>query len=128
MTHEEAVVMKVLEYWCNKDAAEMVGLFSEEGVYDNVPDASPMHGKAAIRNWLNAVFQHCHVEADVLHIATQDNWVLSERVDTHVLGSKRIPLPVMNAAQIIDGKVAVWRDYYCRQMVKEIGLTVEHEA
>lgn len=128
MTHEEAVVMKVLEYWGNKDATSMVSLFTEEGVYDNVPDANPMRGKAAIRSWLDAVFQHCHVEAEVLHMASQGNWVLSERVDTHILGGKRIPLPVMNAAQIVDGRVAVWRDYYCRQMVKEIGLTVEQAS
>jgi limonene-1,2-epoxide hydrolase len=65
------------------------------------------------------------VEADVLHLACNGEWVLSERLDTHVLGEKRIPLPVMNISRVVDGKLALWRDYYDTQMVKNLGLVAD---
>jgi Limonene-1,2-epoxide hydrolase catalytic domain len=57
-------------------------------------------------------------DAEVLHLACDGAWVLSERLDTHVEGDRRMPLPVMNISRVVDGKLALWRDYYDMQMVK----------
>ena len=122
MTNEETVVRRVLEQWALKDPEALAQLFAEDGVYDNVPDEKPMEGHDAIRQWLSAVFQICRVEAEVLNIATNGEWVLSERIDTHIFNSGQWTLPVMNASRIVDGKVQIWRDYYCRKTVEQLGI------
>jgi len=114
----EAVVLNVLEAWAKADIEGMLELFSPEGVYDNVPDQKPMRGRGEIGAWLNRVFSHCWVEAELLHIATSGDWVLSERIDVHVFGDARRALPVMNAAKVVGGKIDCWRDYYCRKTVE----------
>jgi len=119
---EEAVVRRVLELWASRDADAMVSLFAEDGVYDNVPAAQPLRGREAVREWLQGVFEQLWVEVDLLHIARSGEWVLSERVDTHVHGDRRLPLPVMNASRVVDGKVVIWRDYYDQKTVVELGL------
>lgn len=121
MGSEEKVVRQMCELWGVPDADGMVAMFAEDGVYHNVPE-EPMVGHEAIRSWLQMVCAHVRVEADVLHLACDGEWVLSERLDTHVLGDKRIPLPVMNISRVVDGKLALFRDYYDTQMVKNLGL------
>jgi limonene-1,2-epoxide hydrolase len=68
------------------------------------------------------VFKPMIVEVEILHLAQDGEWALSERLDTHVEGDRRMPLPVMNISHIVDGKVALWRDYYDTQMCKDLDL------
>ena len=118
---EEAVVRTLCELWATRDADAMVEQFAEDGVYHNVPDA-PMEGRDAIRSWLRMAFERLIVEAEVLHLACDGEWVLSERLDTHVEGDRRMPLPVMNISRVVDGKLVLWRDYYDTQMCRDLGL------
>lgn len=48
--------------------------------------------------------------------------LLSARLDDHVIGELHMPLPVINAARVVDGRFAVFRDYYDLKMVKEQGM------
>jgi limonene-1,2-epoxide hydrolase len=118
---EEAVVRQMSELWATRDADAMADLFAEDGVYHNIPDP-PMEGREAVRVWLRKVCERLGVEAMVLHLACDGEWVLSERLDTHVEGDHRMSLPVMNISRVVDGKLALWRDYYDTQMVKDLGL------
>jgi len=118
---QENVVRQMCRLWAARDVDGIVALFADDGVYHNVPEA-PMVGHAAMRPWLQMVCERMGVEAEVLHLACDGEWVLSERLDTHVEGSKRMALPVMNISRVIDGKLTLWRDYYDTQMVREIGL------
>lgn len=122
MDSAEKTVLRMYELWGVPDADGMVALFAEDGVYHNIPE-DPMVGHEAIRSWLQAVCAHVRVEVDVQHLACQGEWVLSERVDTHILGEKQIALPVMNVSHVVDGKLMLFRDYYDTQMVKTLGLT-----
>jgi limonene-1,2-epoxide hydrolase len=45
-------------------------------------------------------------------VATRDNLVFTERVDTFTVGGKVAPLPVMGIFEIRDGKISAWRDYF----------------
>jgi limonene-1,2-epoxide hydrolase len=99
----------------------MADLFSEDGIYHNVP-STPLEGRETVRGYLRKVCERLGVEADVLHLACDGEWVLSERLDTHVEGARRMSLPVMNISRVVDGKLALWRDYYDTQMVKSLGL------
>ncbi len=119
---EEAVVRRMCELWATRNADAMADLFAEDGVYHNVPNP-PMEGREAVRAYLHKVCERLGVEAVVLHLACDGEWVLSERLDTHVEGDRRMSLPVMNISRIVDGELVVWRDYYDTQMVKELGLT-----
>jgi len=110
------------ELWATRNADAMADLFAEHGVYHNVPNP-PMEGREAVRAYLRKVCERLGVEAAVLHLACDGEWVLSERLDIHVEGDRRMPLPVMNVSRVVDGKLVLWRDYYDTQMVKELGLT-----
>lgn len=48
-TEEAKVVMKVLEAWEKSDTEGMLECFSEDGIYDNMPDNNPLVGCDAIR-------------------------------------------------------------------------------
>lgn len=119
---EEAVVRRACELWASRDAGAMVGLFAKDGVYDNVPARAPFHGRDALRAWLEQVFEHLWVEIEVLHIPSKGEWVLSERLDTHVLGDRRLALPVMNTSRVVDGEIVLWRDYYDQKTVADLGI------
>ena len=122
----EAVVRKLLELWSTRDAEAMANLFADDGVYLNVPTNTPMVGRAAILEWLGFVFNHLErIDVEVLHMMSNGDWVLSERRDDHVFPNHVMPLPVMNAAQVVDGKITMWRDYYDHQTVVSHGVIDE---
>ncbi len=119
----EQVLSRFLALWAVRDAVGMADCFAEDGVYDNVPENRPMVGRAAILAWLEMCFQHItRIDVDILTIAGKGDWVLCERIDDHVVGDKHMRLPVANATQFRDGKIALFRDYYCRETVKELGI------
>lgn len=120
----EQLMRRFLSYWATRDAAGMVGCFAPHGVYDNVPDAKPMVGQEAIGAWLHTCFQHLsRIEVEILTLAVNGEWILSERLDDHIVGDKHMKLPVMNATRIVDGRIVLFRDYYDRKTVTELGLT-----
>jgi limonene-1,2-epoxide hydrolase len=119
----EALLRHFLALWADRDAAGMAACFAEDGVYDNVPEARPMLGRAAILAWLEMCFAHLsRIDVEVLTIASNGDWVLCERIDDHIVGEKHMRLPVANATQFSGGKIVLLRDYYCRQTVKELGI------
>jgi len=98
-------------------------MFAADGIYDNVPFNKPMKGREAILKWLNGCFEHLtRIDVEILHAASNGEWILSERIDDHVAGDKHMPLPVMNTTRIVDGKIQLFRDYFCRQTVSELGM------
>jgi limonene-1,2-epoxide hydrolase len=119
----EATMRRFLALWSARDASAMADCFAADGVYDNVPDKKPMIGRAAIRQWLDMCFQHLtRIDVEILNIASNGEWILSERVDDHIIGDRHMPLPVMNACRIVDGKIRMFRDYYDRKTVAELGM------
>ena len=52
------------------------------------------------------------VDFAVLHIAAVADTVLTERLDTFVIGASRVELPIAGIFDLRDGKIAVWRDYF----------------
>jgi len=119
----EDIIRRFLALWATRDADAMAAVFAEDGVYDNVPNKRPMEGRQAIRQWLGACFEHLtRIDVDILNMASNGEWTLSERLDTHVIGDHHMPLPVMNACRIVEGEIVMFRDYYDRQTVTELGM------
>lgn len=119
----EDLMRNFLALWKVRDAKGMAEHFAPDGIYDNVPENKPMVGRQAILEWLEMCFQHLtRIDVEVLNIASNGEWVLSERIDDHIAGEKHMPLPVMNATRFEDGKIVLFRDYYDRVTVKELGM------
>ncbi len=118
----EATVRQMLEMWAAPDPDAMAGLFREDGVYFNVPTDKPFRGREAIHQWLSSVANHLtRIDVELIHIASRDEWVLSERVDKHVVGDRTLVLPVMSICQVQEGRIAIWRDYYDQKTVESWG-------
>lgn len=119
----EQLMRRFLGYWSTRDAEAMIACFAEDGVYDNVPERKPMVGRAAIKSWLDRCFTHLtRIDVEILNHAVNGDWILSERLDDHIIGDKHMPLPVMNVTRIVDGRIVTFRDYYCRKTVAELGM------
>ena len=57
------------------------------------------------------------IEITIVHVAANEDVIMTERVDDFLVGGRRIPLPVMGACEVRDGKIAAWRDYFDREQL-----------
>ena len=104
------------------DLDAIVGHFTPDAVYHNIPMA-PVEGTDAIRATLMSFMSpETKVEFKVHHQATNGNVVLNERVDIFTTGDKVISIPVMGTFEVVDGKIAAWRDYFdLNQFMSQLG-------
>jgi len=122
-TGNEAIIRRFLALWATREPDAMAAMFAAHGIYDNVPNKQPMEGREAIRQWLGRCLEHLtRIEVEILNMASNGEWTLSERIDTHVIDDRHMPLPVMNACRIVNGEIVLFRDYYDRQTVSELGM------
>jgi len=111
-TESEKVVSDFCQAWSRRNLDEIMGFFSEDAVYHNIP-MEPARGKAAIRNVINAFLPMASsVEFKGLKTAAAGNLVMNERVDIFQMGGKRVELPVAGVFEVLNGKIAAWRDYF----------------
>ncbi len=121
MTPEETV-NAFCEAIATGDLDTILGHFRDDAVYHNIPMA-PVQGTDAIRATLAGFMSPgTVVEFKVLHQAVNGNVVLNERVDVFTTGDKVISLPVMGTFEVLDGKIAAWRDYFdLNQFMSQLG-------
>ena len=123
MSRAEDVVRDFCNAFSRCKVEELLGFFSDDAVYHNIP-IEPVKGKAAIEATLRQFIDpkgEAHFE--IKHLASAGPTVLTERVDRFVLNGKRIELPVMGAFEVgPDGKIRAWRDYFdLAQFTKQLG-------
>ncbi len=98
--------------WSTGDLDAILAFFTPDAIYHNIPIA-PVQGVDAIRTTIEGFSAGVDkVEFEVLAIAAAGNAVLTERVDRFISEAKTIALPVMGTFEIVDGKIAAWRDYF----------------
>jgi len=116
-TDAEKVVTEFCNAWPRKNIDELLGFFTDDAVYHNIP-MEPARGKAAIRTVINTFLPMAKaLHFKVLHSAGAGNIVFNERVDVFDLGNgKTISLPVAGVFEVTGGKIAAWRDYFDMQM------------
>jgi limonene-1,2-epoxide hydrolase len=108
----EQVVLNLCEAFAKHDAEALRPFLTDDVVYHNIP-IDPAVGIDAAIAFIEGFFGMSEsLVIEVLHVATRDNLVLTERVDTFTIGDKVAPLPVMGAFEIRDGKISAWRDYF----------------
>ena len=117
----------IVRDFCNAvprlDVEELVGFFTEDAVYHNIPIA-PVTGREAIASVLRQFLDPAsEAEFEVLALASSGTTVLTERVDRFVINDRKIELPVMGTFEVTpDGKLSAWRDYFdMAQFTKQMG-------
>jgi limonene-1,2-epoxide hydrolase len=112
MSQAEQVVRDFCAAWSRRDVDELLGFFTDDAVYHNMP-MEPAQGHEAIRG----VFQFFvptseEINFEIKHIAAVGDVVLTERVDSFRMNGRDVAVPVAGAFEIRDGKIAAWRDYF----------------
>ena len=112
-TDAEKVVTEFCNAWPRKNIDELLGFFTDDAVYHNIP-LEPARGKAAIRGVINQFLPMAKsLHFKVLHSAGNGNVVMNERVDIFDLGNgKTIQLPVAGVFEVTGNKISAWRDYF----------------
>jgi limonene-1,2-epoxide hydrolase len=98
--------------WERLDLDELLAFFAPDAIYHNIP-VDPVVGTDAIRAMVSMFTTGVEgIEFRVLHLAANGNVVMTERIDVFTLPGKQISLPVMGTFEIVDGRIAAWRDYF----------------
>jgi limonene-1,2-epoxide hydrolase len=94
----------------NPDALR--AFFSDDVVYHNIP-LQPAEGIDATMAMMNSFLDMFEdLEFEVHHLASDGSTVLTERTDHFTTNGRKLPLPVMGAFHVVDGKITAWRDYF----------------
>lgn len=119
----ESVVREFCRVVARRDVDALLGFFTEDAVYHNIPLA-PLTGREAIASTLaQFITPATRVEFNIVGLATTGATVFTERVDRFDIAGKHVELPVMGAFEVTpDGKIRAWRDYFdMQQFTSQLG-------
>ncbi len=112
MRDPETVVRDFCAAWTRRDVDELLGYFTADAVYHNIP-VEPVTGTDGIRELLNMFAPAASsAEFEIVRLAAHGNVVFTERVDRFTMNGKSVVVPVAGVFEIRDGKIAAWRDYF----------------
>lgn len=117
----------VLEFaaaWKTHDLDLVMGFLAEDAIWENVP-IEVLAGKAGIRRKLALAFAAARGFEWIVHEAAQapSGAILTERLDIVLLKGRRIELRLMGIFRVVDGKIALWRDYFdLKQYSSQLGV------
>lgn len=96
-----------------RNVDKQMAFIAENAIYHNMPD-DPVKGAKAIRALLEGYAKGSEKAEIIIHRIAEapDGTVMTERLDRFMSKGKWIDCPVMGAADIKDGKIVEWRDYY----------------
>ncbi len=98
--------------WPRLDIEELMGFFTDDAVYHNMP-GPPASGRAAVRKTIESFLGGWQkTNWDLLNVATNGDVVFTERVDRIDAGGKHVDLPVVGVFEVAGGKIRAWRDYF----------------
>ena len=112
MADSKQIVRDFCAAWEAMDQPRILDAFTDDALYHNMP-MPPASGKDAIKALLGFILGPAKsVKFDIKKIVAEGDVVLTERVDTFLMGDKTVALEVMGAFELRDGKIAAWRDYF----------------
>jgi limonene-1,2-epoxide hydrolase len=116
MTHSPNIdlILTFCKAGQDRDLEKQMSYIGEDSVYHNMPD-EPIVGRAGIRALLAGYLTSSDATEIIIHNISEarSGTVLTERLDRfRINGGKWIDCPVMGAADIENGKIKQWRDYY----------------
>jgi limonene-1,2-epoxide hydrolase len=111
-TANEQVIEAFCAAWARRDVEEILGFFTDDAVYHNIP-MEPAVGIDAIRAVIEMFVPPADEIAFTVHnVASAGDVVFNERTDRFVTGGTSIALPVAGVFEVRDGKITAWRDYF----------------
>jgi limonene-1,2-epoxide hydrolase len=112
-TDPETVVTEFCQLWAKPNIDEIVGWFTDDAVYHNIPMA-PAEGREAIKEFIAGFLAAADgIDFNVHRQVALGDLVMNERTDVMRLKNGReIALPVMGTFEVRDGRIAAWRDYF----------------
>ena len=107
------LVSEFCKLWASPNPEELAGYFTEDAVYHNIPMAA-VQGREAIKEFIAGFLAAFDGIDFQIHRQVSDGAVvMNERTDVmHRKGGGEVPLPVMGVFEVVDGKIAAWRDYF----------------
>lgn len=112
MVENEKIIRDFIAAWSRLNVDEIVGYFTEDGVYFNMP-FKPVKGHADIKAFIaNFIKDWTATDWDILTLVSTGDTVLAERLDRTRLGERSVDLPCCGVFEMADGKIRVWRDYF----------------
>jgi limonene-1,2-epoxide hydrolase len=111
----ESVVSDFCEAWRRRNLGELLGFFSDDGVYHNMM-SDPLVGKDAIRGAFEMFLELAEeIELSIEAMASQDDLVFTERVDRMTRNGQVLELPVAGVFEVRHRQLTSWRDYFDMQ-------------
>jgi limonene-1,2-epoxide hydrolase len=109
----DELVRQFCALWSKADAAAIAENMTEDAVYHNIP-MEPVQGREAIRAFIEGFLATIDGIDFVVHRQVSDGGlVFNERTDIiRTKNGKSIELPVTGVFEVVDDKVAAWRDYF----------------
>ena len=112
MNQNERVISEFIQAWSRLDPEELVGFFTEDGTYHNMP-TRPVSGRENLKAFITGFLRGwTSTEWDVVTLVANGDVVIAERLDRSVVGGKLVDLPCCGVFEMQDGKIKVWRDYF----------------
>lgn len=106
----EDIVLAFAAAWNALDHERIYALMADDIFYHNMP-FKPVRGRDNVRAHL-ARWPVDSCAWTITNISARGGIVLTERVDRFTRGRDLVVIPVMGAFEVIDGRIAQWRDYF----------------
>ncbi len=108
-----AIVKDFIAAWEAQDLDRVMRFFKDDAVYHNIP-MPILNGVADIRKTIAGfIGMGEQLVFETHHIAeAAGGVVMTERTDKFKINGQWLKLPVMGVFEIMDGKIAKWRDYF----------------
>ena len=110
----DKIVRDFCDAWSRADLEAIVGAFTDDAVYHNIPMA-PCEGREQIRTFVGGLFggMVSAVHFDMRKQLVDGTTVMNERIDTLVMADRKVALPVCGVFELTaKGKIRAWRDYF----------------
>ncbi len=112
MADNAQTIRDFIAAWSRLDADELVGYFTDDGIYHNMP-AEPVAGQARLKQFIAGfTADWTSTEWQIINLLDGGDIVMVERMDRTRIGDKLIELPCFGIFELDDGKIRIWRDYF----------------
>ena len=112
MSDNVQTIKDFIAAWSNLDSDELVGYFSEDGIYYNMP-TQPIQGKEQLKQFIGSFISNwTKTNWDTLNIIGKGDVVIAERLDRTEVGDIKVDLPCCGVFEMEEGKIKIWRDYF----------------
>ena len=112
MSDNVQTIKDFIAAWSNLDSDELVGYFSEDGIYYNMP-TQPVQGKEQLKQFIRSFISNwTKTNWDTLNIIGEGDVVIAERLDRTEVGDIKVDLPCCGVFEMEEGKIKIWRDYF----------------